>query len=227
LKRPVDEHPNITITTSTTTTSNTLGSHSSQLVSQFSGELQTSLEQTVCQHSITKLNTTTIRTTPTKVCVSLPTTPIHHNDMTCLSTGAYHSVGSTTMSVLNNHSVLSTTYYLLTGIIYLRCFSNTLLTIFSLYVRYVVLQSRFIQILQNLQSTRPCKNSCCPLFIFERNAQAAQHNAAILRSYNFDLQTAILDQPKPDLFWLRVSKVVRPGRTTSRSPSLAKIEGNN
>ena len=41
---------------------------------------------------------------------------------------------------------------------------------------------------------RPCQNSRRPLFIFERNAQAAQHNAAILRSYNFDLQTAILDQ---------------------------------
>lgn len=87
LKRPIDEDPPPIINMISIKKDNT----SSQLRSQFSGELQTSLLETVSQHSVTQLEPTTIRTTATTV-YTPTSTAIHQTTTTCLSTGTY-SVG--------------------------------------------------------------------------------------------------------------------------------------
>jgi hypothetical protein len=46
----------------------------------------------------------------------------------------------------------------------------------------------------NLHSGQQKLLDCKPLFIFERSTQAAMHNAAILKRFNFDLKAAILAQ---------------------------------
>ncbi len=103
--------------------------------------------------------------------------------MTCHTTGMY-SVGYY-FSVLNVHSVL---FVLFISIIFPYCVT-TPSTVHIVHI-FIVTQSRFIQILQHLQTMPPNQWRWAPLFIFERPDRAALHNALILHQYNFDLHIA-------------------------------------
>jgi hypothetical protein len=91
LNRPIDEDP----ATCSIMTFTKLRNNTSQLGSQFSGELQNVSLETICQHSVTyhePTSTTSICMTPVPV-YAPNSISIQHTNMTCLSTGTY-SVGS-------------------------------------------------------------------------------------------------------------------------------------
>lgn len=60
----------------------------------------------------------------------------------------------------------------------------------------IVSASRFIQVVQDLQYKYvPSNTSQNLLFAFKNTAKAAEHNATVLRNYNYDINAAIMAQP--------------------------------